>query len=235
MTRALRQQRRGKARPKYLAKVNSAIDAGLYPINTQVLNNYTVLAFKNDPLKSSILAQVLYDNGKKGYLPSVTGLDVGRVINLNQTQIGSIVNIGNLLDGSIISNIERSFNDGGSLCRTGGSYATVISNTHRYLTTIRLPSKKLIILTKTCRALLGVLSGGERYLKPYLKAGKKFHCLRASNREFPIVSRNAMNVISHPYGGSGKHRPGRPTVSARNAPPGAKVGCIAARRTGKKK
>jgi large subunit ribosomal protein L2 len=43
-----------------------------------------------------------------------------------------------------------------------------------------------------------------------------------------------MNVIDHPFGGGNRKHPGKPTTVSRNAPPGRKVGHIAARRTGKR-
>jgi large subunit ribosomal protein L2 len=44
-----------------------------------------------------------------------------------------------------------------------------------------------------------------------------------------------MIAASHPFGG-GRHRhPGKPTTVSRHAPPGRKVGLIAARRTGRGK
>jgi len=44
-----------------------------------------------------------------------------------------------------------------------------------------------------------------------------------------------MNAVDHPFGGCHSTHKGRPTLSARSAPPGRKVGKIAPKRTGKKK
>ena len=41
-----------------------------------------------------------------------------------------------------------------------------------------------------------------------------------------------MNPVEHPHGGGNHQHVGHPTTMARNAPPGQKVGLIAARRTG---
>ncbi|MHA1213046.1 MAG: 50S ribosomal protein L2, partial [Candidatus Heimdallarchaeota archaeon] len=69
-----------------------------------------------------------------------------------------------------------------------------------------------------------------RVEKPFLKAGAKHHHLRAKGHKYPRVSGNHMNACSHPHGGGS----GTKCVS-RNAPPGAKVGLIAARQSGRKK
>ena len=57
--------------------------------------------------------------------------------------------------------------------------------------------------------------------------------MKSKGKLYPIVSGTAMNPVDHPFGG--KTKPGIPKNVSRNAPPGAKVGTIAARRTGKKK
>ena len=43
-----------------------------------------------------------------------------------------------------------------------------------------------------------------------------------------------MNAVSHPFGGSSTCSKGKPSTVSRDAPPGRKVGKIAARRTGRK-
>ncbi|MFW9956394.1 MAG: 50S ribosomal protein L2, partial [Candidatus Thorarchaeota archaeon] len=54
-------------------------------------------------------------------------------------------------------------------------------------------------------------------------------------RKWPVVRGAAMNAVSHPHGGGSHQSPGRPSTVSRHAPPGRKVGNIAARRTGRKK
>ena len=44
-----------------------------------------------------------------------------------------------------------------------------------------------------------------------------------------------MNAVSHPHGGGHHQSVSFPTTVSRNAPPGRKVGHIAARRCGRKK
>ena len=44
-----------------------------------------------------------------------------------------------------------------------------------------------------------------------------------------------MPAANHPHGGGHHQSPHNPTTVSRNAPPGAKVGLIAARRTGYKR
>ena len=86
---------------------------------------------------------------------------------------------------------------------------------------------------------MGTVAGAGRTNKPFVKAGHKFHAMKARGIKYPIVRGKAMNATDHPHGGThnrnsrggGKYSTTRP----RNLPPGKKVGAIAARRTGKKK
>jgi len=78
---------------------------------------------------------------------------------------------------------------------------------------------------------LGV-AGGGRIDKPMLKAGTAFHKYRVKRNSWPKVRGVAMNPVEHPHGGGNHQHVGHPTTQARNAPPGQKVGLIAARRTG---
>ena len=78
-------------------------------------------------------------------------------------------------------------------------------------------------------------AGSGRLEKPFMKAGRKYHKMKAKNKLWPKVSGIAMNAVDHPYGTSRSSKKGHPTIAKRNAPPGAKVGKLRPRRTGKKK
>jgi ribosomal protein L2 len=49
------------------------------------------------------------------------------------------------------------------------------------------------------------------------------------------MSATSMNAVDHPFGGSRSSKKGRPTKSSGDEPPGAKVGSIRPKRTGRKK
>jgi large subunit ribosomal protein L2 len=71
--------------------------------------------------------------------------------------------------------------------------------------------------------------------KPFVKAGKKHHKMRARGTKYPRVRGVAMNAVDHPFGGGGRQHPGQPKSVSRDAPPGRKVGDIASKRTGRGK
>jgi large subunit ribosomal protein L8e len=65
-----------------------------------------------------------------------------------------------------------------------------------------------------------------------LKAGRQFHRFKPKRKRWPQVKGVAMNPVDHPHGGGNHKHVGHPTTVNRYAPPGQKVGLIAARRTG---
>ncbi|MEM7820567.1 MAG: 50S ribosomal protein L2, partial [Candidatus Aenigmatarchaeota archaeon] len=98
---------------------------------------------------------------------------------------------------------------------------------------IQLPSNEFKSLKPTCLATVGIAAGGGRNDKPYIKAGQAFYAYGARNKLWPRSSANKMNPVDHPFGG--RTKPGTPKSISRWAPPGAKVGSISSRRTGRKK
>jgi large subunit ribosomal protein L2 len=83
-------------------------------------------------------------------------------------------------------------------------------------------------------ATVGVVAGGGRTDKPFLKAGEKFHLMKAKGHKYPRTRGIAMVAAVHPYGSS-KRSARKGTTTSHGAPPGQKVGLIAARGAGQKK
>ncbi|GAB4325990.1 MAG: hypothetical protein Kow0069_32320 [Promethearchaeota archaeon] len=156
---------------------------------------------------------------------------VGRKANL---RVGNILPLSEIPSGTLVYNLEGIPGDGGKFVRGSGTSATVQTKTPKGVT-VQMPSGKVRLFHPNCRATVGVVAGGGRPSKPFVKAGKKFHLMRAKGTKYPKVRGVAMNAVSHPFGGGSKQRPGKSTTTSRNAPPGRKVGLIAARRTGRKK
>ena len=101
--------------------------------------------------------------------------------------------------------------------------------------TLILPSKKEKEFNQDCRATIGTIAGAGRTEKPFLKAGFKYHAMRARNKKYPKTSGVAMNAVAHPFGGSSSSSKGKAATVSRDAPPGRKVGKLAAKRTGWKR
>ena len=186
-----------------------------------------VVNIVNHKLRDAPLAEVEYADQTKGFIIAPEGTRVGDSVHSMISQISQIS------EGTKIFAIETYPHSGPKLCRTAGSSATLVSKTGKECI-IQLPSKKKKSLHPTCRVTIGIPAGEGRGDKPWIKAGKKWHAMHKRGKLYPRTSGVAMNAYDHPfgsgYGGLGKHK----SVS-RHAPPGAKVGSIASRRTGKKR
>lgn len=147
--------------------------------------------------------------------------------------VGNTLPLSEMPEGTIVCNVEEKHGDRGALARTSGNYATVIAhNLDEKKTRVKLPSGAKKVVPSVCRATVGIVAGGGRIDKPLLKAGRAYHKYKAKRNCWPVVRGVAMNPVDHPHGGGNHQHVGHATTISRYAPPGKKVGLIAARRTG---
>ncbi|KAJ1673967.1 60S ribosomal protein L2 [Spiromyces aspiralis] len=147
--------------------------------------------------------------------------------------VGNTLPIGSMPEGTIISSVEEKPGDRGALARTSGNYATIIGHQpDEGITRVKLPSGAKKVLKSSCRATIGIVAGGGRIDKPLLKAGRAYHKYKAKRHSWPKTRGVAMNPVDHPHGGGNHQHIGHASTVSRFAPPGQKVGLIAARRTG---
>ncbi len=196
-----------------------------------------VVELVHDPGRWLPLAHIVLENGTDFWMPAAEGMYVGQIIEIGpraEIANGNILPVGSIPEGTQIFNVEIRPGDGGKLARAPGTYAVIIGRSGNK-TTIRLPSKKVKEIPNDARATIGVAAGAGRLEKPLLKAGAAYHKWKVKARKWPRVRGVAMNAVSHPHGGGSHQSPGFPTTVSRNAPPGQKVGHIAARSTGRRK
>jgi large subunit ribosomal protein L8e len=147
---------------------------------------------------------------------------------------GSVLPVRSIPEGGVICNVEHHVGDRGVFARASGDYAIVIShNPDNGTSRIKLPSGAKKIVPSGCRAMIGQVAGGGRTEKPMLKAGNAYHKYRVKRNSWPKVRGVAMNPVEHPHGGGNHQHIGHASTVRRDAPPGQKVGLIAARRTGR--
>lgn len=149
---------------------------------------------------------------------------------------GSILKLKDLPTKTFIYNIESRPNDGGKYIRSAGS-SGMITKKDKGIVYVMMPSKQEKVFNDECRATVGVIAGHGKQEKPITKAGRMFYHKKQKNKLWPRTSAVKVNAIDHPFGsGRGKNlthgRLGK--IPRRNAPPGALVGSIRARRTGKR-
>jgi len=199
-----------------------------------------VMEFVNDPARSGVLMVVKDETGSRLNLLAPEGIAIGDTIEFGAkapVDIGNVLPLSIIPDGTPIYNIELIQGDGGKLVRAAGTSASVVSHAGDKVY-VSLPSKKVKILDSRCRAQIGVVSVGGRLDRPVFTAGKKFHMMKAKAAYWPRSRGVAMSAYDHPFGGK-QHHPGRSTIVGRSAPPGQKVGLLGAasvgRRRGKKR
>lgn len=230
-------QRRGRGGSQFRASTHKRKGPVKYPQLQAIdykkdIREMEVIELLHDPGRGAPVMKVKDQDSILHLLLAPEGIQTGQKIFLGPSapvKIGTIMPLKNIPDGTYIHNIELRPGDGGAMVRASGNYATVVSHSRKKIF-CQMPSGELKQFNPRSRATIGVVAGGGRTEKPFLKAGKKHHHFKAKGHKYPRVRGNAMNAASHPHGGGSGTR----TVS-RNAPPGAKVGLIAARQSGRKR
>jgi large subunit ribosomal protein L2 len=194
----------------------------------------TVIDIIHDAGRDSPLAKVVDSQKRETLIVAAEGLTVGNKISVEtkDVKVGNIMRLADVPKGALVFAIEVIPQSGPKLCCTAGTHAIVVSH-EKDRVIVQMPSKKFKNFKPKCLATLGISAGGGRNDKAFLSAGRKSHAMRARNKLYPRTSAVAMNAVDHPFGGQTK--PGRPKSISRWAPPGKKVGSVAARRTGRKK
>ena len=234
MGKVLNQQRRGKGsmtwrspRHKYAPKVSFK----------DIRGKAVVIDLFRESQRSAQQALIEFEEGA-AIIPAVHGLFVGQIIDGGESaevKKGNIIILEKVPEGERVFCIERVPGDGGKLVRSAGGMAIIMSKSEEYVR-VKLPSGRTKELPRKCRAIIGTASGAGITDKPILKAGKMFHMMKAKHTYWPRVASSSMNAAEHPFGGGRKHRHGgKPETASRNAPPGRKVGYIAASRTGRRR
>lgn len=150
--------------------------------------------------------------------------------------IGNILPLSSMPEGTIICNVESKLGDRGTLAKASGEYCILIShNLDTGFSRIKLPSGSKKTIPSGCRATIGQVAGGGRLDKPMLKAGTAYHKYKVKRNSWPKVRGVAMNPVEHPHGGGNHQHIGHASTIRRDRPTGAKVGLIAARRTGRQR
>ncbi len=223
---------RGKGGPRYRAPGHRYLGRVEYVPVTGISGR--VVDIVHDPARSAPVAIVKFEDGKEILHVAPEGLNAGDLIVYDgEAVVGNVLPIAKIPEGTKVFCVETYPRSGPKLCRSSGSFAIVVGRTGNKVK-VQFPSGKTIELNAECRATIGIPAGGGRTEKPWVKAGKHVYATMARGKLYPRSKGVAMSPVDHPYGGRSK-RP-RPSRSvSRTAPPGAKVGSISPRRTGKRK
>ncbi len=241
MGKRIRVQRRGRGGATFRASTHKRVAAAKYPATITVKEVFnasvkgTINAFLHDPGRGAPLSSIKFENGGSCYTLAPEGVFVGQQIGFGgraPVDVGNVLPLGKIPEGTMVCNLELRPGDGGKLARSSGAYTTVVGHTPQG-TMIRLPSGRTRYVNDYCLATVGVVSAAGRTEKPYLKAGEAFHLMRAKGRKYPRTRGRAMVAAVHPYGSS-KRSARKATTTSHGAPPGQKVGLISARGAGRR-
>jgi large subunit ribosomal protein L2 len=195
----------------------------------------TVVDIEHDPARSAPVAAVEFEDGDRRLVLAPEGVGVGDELQVGvsaEIAPGNTLPLAEIPEGVPVCNVEGSPGDGGKFARASGVNATLLTH-DRNVAVVKLPSGEMKRLDPQCRATIGVVAGGGRTDKPMVKAGNKYHKMKARGTKWPRVRGVAMNAVDHPFGGGGRQHPGKPKSVSRDTPPGRKVGDIASKRTGR--
>jgi len=223
---------RGAGGPRYRAPSHRYFGRVEYFPFIQITGK--VVDISHDPGRSAPVAIIRTEKGDKILHIASEGQKVGDVVVYGgDISLGNVVDLKKIPEGTKIFGIEIAPGTGPKICRSSGSYATVLGKSGGKVK-IQLSGGRIIEMPENCRATIGIPAAGGRMEKPWVTVGKQWHAMHARGKLFPRTAGVVMNPVDHPYGGR-QHRPRPSKTVSRHAPPGAKVGSIAARRVGRRK
>ena len=238
MGRRIQGQRRGRGTPTFRAPSHRyKTDLGHRSTPDDDLLTGEVVDIEHDPARSAPVASIEFEDEDRRLVLAPEGVRVGEEIAIGvsaEIKPGNTLPLAEIPEGIPVCNIERQPGDGGKFARASGTSARLVTHDRR-VAVVQLPSGETKRLNPQCRATIGVVAGGGRTEKPFVKAGNKHHKMNARGSKYPRVRGVAMNAVDHPHGGGGRQPPGRPRSVSSDTPPGRKVGDIASRRTGRGK
>ena len=168
-----------------------------------------VIGVEYDPNRTSYIALLENEAGKKSYIIAPVGLTDGDVVTAGadaDIKPGNVLPISAIPVGTIIHNIELYPGKGAQLVRSAGAFAQLMAKENG-TAQVRLPSGEVRIVRLECKATIGQVGNIEHDTVKLGKAGKTRHLgIR------PTVRGSVMNPCDHPHGGGeGKSPIGRPS------------------------
>ena len=167
-----------------------------------------VIGVEYDPNRTSYIALLENEAGKKSYIIAPLGLTDGDVVTSGadaDIKPGNVLPVSAIPVGTIIHNIELYPGKGAQLVRSAGAFAQLMAKENG-TAQVRLPSGEVRIVRLDCKATIGQVGNLEHETIKLGKAGKTRHLgIR------PTVRGSVMNPCDHPHGcGEGKSPVGRP-------------------------
>ena len=176
MGKRIRVQRRGRGGQNFRASTHKRVAPAKYPaiapkVSFEAELVGTIVDLVHDPGRGSPLSLIEFDNGLSIYSITPEGVFTGQEIVYGgkaPAEIGNILPLGKMPEGTLVCDLELRPGDGGKMARSSGAYATVVGHTPQG-SMIRLPSGRTRYVDDYCLATVGVISASGRIEKPFLK------------------------------------------------------------------
>lgn len=168
-----------------------------------------IATIEYDPNRNAFICLVNYVDGEKRYILAPKTIKIGmQIVSGEKTDIkvGNCMKLKNILEGTVLHNLELRPGKGGQLARSAGSSVQLLGKDEdgKYVT-IRLTSGEVRKVLGECRATVGEVGNEDYALVNWGKAGRnRWRGIR------PTVRGSVMNPNDHPHGGGeGKAPVGR--------------------------
>jgi len=164
-----------------------------------------ITAIEYDPNRSARIALIEYANGDVSYILGADGMQVGQsvIFTKKTTDVnpGNRMTLGNMPTGTLVHNVELFPGRGGSIVRSAGSSAIVMSFDAGTVL-LKLSSGEVRKFDEHCMASVGIVSNPDWGNIRWGKAGRmRFRGFR------PTVRGKVMNPVDHPHGGGEGNQP----------------------------
>ena len=182
MGKRITQQAHGRGGPAY----NVRKKAYRYRISFPALNVEgigIVNKLINSPGHTAPLAELKISNNKF-FIPAAEGIFegkefwIGKRAENKDAEPGDILKLKDIPQGTKVFNVENAPGDGGKYLRSAGGFGIVINRDKSVVEL--LIKRRQLKLNENSRAVMGVVAGAGRKMKPIVKAGKRYHMMKSN-------------------------------------------------------
>lgn len=173
-----------------------------FSLSTYLGQKAKVASVEYDPNRTADIALLVFDNGDKAYMIAPQGMKKDQIVTIDEKapiRVGNRLMIKNIPVSTQIYNIEMTPGKGGQICRSAGSFATLLGVDAGFAQ-LRLMSGEVRKVKAENLASIGIVSNIDHSKVVIGKAGRKRHMGIK-----PTVLGKSKNPVDHPHGGGEGH------------------------------
>ena len=175
-----------------------------FSLNKHFGEKATVSSIEYDPNRTANIALIQFESGEKVYILAPEGIKKTDTVIADiktPVRLGNRMMLGNIPVSTQIHNISLTPGKGGQICRSAGSYATLVSVDEKFAQ-LRMPSGEVRKVLVNNFATIGIVSNLDHSKVVIGKAGRSRWL-----GQRPTVLGKSMNACDHPHGGGEGHSP----------------------------